>query len=423
MIINREEAKIVCDFIKSNAFKMMKAPTGVFKYPIIDPGAGYEENLWDWDSYWSAFALRDVCKYFKNDKDFDYSNKLNKLIEHSKGIVLNFLDFQLDDGFIPMVVTPNGLFSTYLSDEHKKGNSVNQHKPFLCQQAFNASEINGSFEWLRECTHKFEKYVQYFEINQYDTKSGLFFWENDIMIGIDNNPAVYARPNRSVADIYLNCFMYNDLLSLSKIFDNLGNSDKKTEYLLKAELLSTSIRKECYDVRDGLYYGVDIKVKTNVNEIFNHGLGAFWNSIPIKIRTWASFLPMYCGIATKEEAEIMVQRHYNDPLFNSPFGIRTLSADEKMYNTENTSNPSNWLGAIWIVSNYCIFKGLLKYNYIEEARAIASKTITLLSMDISKNGCMSESYIPETGKPMMYGGFLNWDLLVISMLNELNYSL
>lgn len=421
MNIIKAEADIVCDYIKNNAFSMMKNPTGVFKFPIIDPGAGYEENLWDWDSFWSAYALRDVCEYFKNKNDFDYIDKMEKLKKHSMGVVQNFLEFQLDDGFIPMVVTPNGLFSSYLSDEHKNGHSVNQHKPFLCQQAYNASLINDSFDWLRIYTTKLEKYIEYYYKNQYDIKSGLFFWENDIMIGIDNNPAVYARPNRSVADIYLNCFMYSDLVALSNIFDKLGDSNKKNEYTTRAELLSKSIRNECYDVRDGLYYGVDINVKTNITEIFNHGIGAFWNSIPIKIRTWASFLPMYCGIASDEEAKEMIFRHYNDPFFNSPYGIRTLSSDEKMYNTQNTSNPSNWLGAVWIVANYCVFKGLMKYNYINEATEMAAKTIKLLSMDIKDNGSMAESYVPESGKRMMYGGFLNWDVLAISMLKELNF--
>ena len=34
---------------------------------------------------------------------------------------------------------------------------------------------------------------------------------------------------------------------------------------------------------------------------------------------------------------------------------------------------------------------------------------------------MSESYVPETGEPMMYGGFLNWDVLVINMIKDYEY--
>ena len=34
---------------------------------------------------------------------------------------------------------------------------------------------------------------------------------------------------------------------------------------------------------------------------------------------------------------------------------------------------------------------------------------------------MSESYVPETGEPMMWGGFLNWNCLVGSMIKRLNW--
>jgi glycogen debranching enzyme len=55
----------------------------------------------------------------------------------------------------------------------------------------------------------------------------------------------------------------------------------------------------------------------------------FWKSLPIKIRMAVCFLPIYAGIATKEETEIMIKKHYLDPAFLSPYGLRSISADEK----------------------------------------------------------------------------------------------
>ena len=89
-----------------------------------------------------------------------------------------------------------------------------------------------------------------------------------------------------------------------------------------------------------------------------------------------------------------------------------------MYNTESTSNPSNWLGPVWIVANYCAFKALKNAGENELAASIVKRTVTLLGKDIESSGHMSESYIPETGERMMHNGFLNWDCLVISMLKE-----
>ena len=35
----------------------LRPPNRMMKYPFIDPGSVYEGNLWDWDSFWAAYAL------------------------------------------------------------------------------------------------------------------------------------------------------------------------------------------------------------------------------------------------------------------------------------------------------------------------------------------------------------------------------
>ena len=409
--------KIVKEYIKKASLNMLKEGTGVFKHPFIDPGAGYEENLWDWDSYFSAYALMDICEYFKHEKDFDYKTVKEKVGRHAKGNILNFLDLQHEDGFIAMVTTAQGLFSDYLSNEHRCGKEINQHKPFLCSGTLNVCDFTEDYHWFD--LKKILKYMDYYEKNQYDNKSGLFYWKNDLMIGIDNNPTVFGRPDNSCADIYLNSFLYNEYICMAKLLNKLGDNRSKS-YLEKSQSLKAAIRREMFDIRDGLYYSVDIQVKTNKTEYFNHGIGAFWKTVPLKVRIWACFLPMMFGISTTEENKLMIEKHYLDDNFLSEFGIRTLSKDEKMYNTTNSSNPSNWLGAIWIVASFCVFKGLMAAGRKDLAEDLAEKTIRLLGLDIEKNGKMSESYVPETGQPMMYGGFLNWNCLAISMLKELN---
>ena len=406
--------ELVKAYIRDNALKMLKEEDGVFPHPFIDPGAGYENNLWDWDSYWSAYALYGYCEYFKGRDGFDYEGTRAKVIAHAKGNLLNFFDLQEKDGFIAMVTTAHGLFSSLLKDEHRKGCKVNQHKPFLCKGVYNVSRYAGDFEWFD--TEPLERYLKFYEDNQYDGKSGLFFWRNDQMIGMDNNPTVFGFPEDSVADIYLNSFLYTEYVAMEKILCERGQDG--SVWALKAEQLKESIRRELYDVRDDLYYSGYIDVKTRKTEIFHHGLGVFWNSVPIKIRIWACFLPVMCGIATPEEGMRMMQKHYTDPAFCCEYGIRTLAKDEKMYNTEKSSNPSNWLGAVWIVANYCTYRALLACGMRDEARKMIEKTVLVLGKDIEKNGAMSESYVPETGEPMMYGGFLNWDVLVIEMIGD-----
>ena len=70
-----DDFEVVKSFIRGNALKMLKEGNGVFKHPFIDPGAGYENNLWDWDSYWSACALFGYCEYFNECWDGDMSKE------------------------------------------------------------------------------------------------------------------------------------------------------------------------------------------------------------------------------------------------------------------------------------------------------------------------------------------------------------
>ena len=110
---------------------------------------------------------------------------------------------------------------------------------------------------------------------------------------------------------------------------------------------------------------------------------------------------------------------FDDATFSSPYGITTLAKDEKMFDLSVTNNPSNWLGPIWVVANYIAFAGLLRYGYRKEAEEICEKTLRLLGSDLATTGNLHEYYDPFTGKPIMNGGFINWNILALNMIREL----
>lgn len=416
----RENIRIFDAFVKSNYSKMLRPAKGAVKYPFIDPGAGYENNLWDWDSFWSAYGLFYVCEHFKDTDDFDYKTEKQKVIDHAKGSVLNFFDLQMDDGYILMSTYEKEFEKPYLNELHKSGHISNMHKPFLAQAVRNVCLNSEDWGWMRCRLDNLKKYFACYDRYYYNENSGLYVFADDIMIGMDNDPAVFGRPGFSTASIYLNSFLHMEFMAMADICLNLGDAESRTFFIEKADKLQKAIQQECWDVRDGFFYSADVDVCTRHFAHFHQGLGVFWKTLPIKIRTWCGFLPMLAQIATKEQAEEIVRRHYYDENFYCDYGIRTLSKDEKMYNTTETTNPSNWLGPVWIISNYCVFKSLLNYGFLREANEMAEKTLRLLCMDIEKSGNTSESYVPENGEPMMYSGFLNWNILPVAMLCELN---
>jgi glycogen debranching enzyme len=403
------------EFIEKNVHTVLKNPIGFIKYPFIDPGSVYDGNVWDWDTYWSVYGLLNLA-----DRFTDTSLK-DKIIEHAKGNVRNFLDHQLEDGYIPMMIEVGKWPEPYLNMKHKEGILMNMHKPFLCSQITLISDYIQDYTWIAGAMKQLDLYFECYDKNYYFEHCGLYVWCDDIMIGMDNDPASFGRPKFSTANIFLNSFMVIELKNIAKILKECVPNDieKAAYYEEKAKKLENAIQEEMYDKRDRFFYSVDVDIKTRSFDWFHQGLGVFWKTLPIKIRCWSGFLPLFAGIATKEQAKELVEHIFDEETFSSPYGIATLAKDEKMFDLSVTNNPSNWLGPIWLVANYAVFKGLLDYGYIKEAEEICNRSLLLLGKDLEKTGSIHEYYNPFDGEPIMNGGFINWNILVLNMVKEL----
>ncbi|MBE0600554.1 MAG: hypothetical protein IH607_02120, partial [Firmicutes bacterium] len=79
-------------YIKERIPRVFKQPGKRFPYPFLDPGSIYDGILWDWDTYWTVYAL---IAYADTHPD-DEATFREKLTLHGKGNVLNFLSFQLE---------------------------------------------------------------------------------------------------------------------------------------------------------------------------------------------------------------------------------------------------------------------------------------------------------------------------------------
>ena len=401
------------NYIKDQIPNVLKQPNKTLKHPFVDPGSVYNGNLWDWDSFWTVYA-----SFSFTDGDAELKEAL---IEHAKGNILNFFDFQADDGYIPMMVdSSEDGEEPYLVRKHREGIILNMAKPFLCQQITLISGFSGDYSWISDFYENLTNYFACYDKYYYNSNCGMYVWADDIMIGMDNDPATFGRPPYSTANMFLNSFLVCEFKAMRLIAKQLGKNEDAIAYQEKAEALVQRIQDECWDKRDKFYYSADVDIKTRKFDWFHQGLGVFWKTLPIKIRTWTGFIPLWASFASKEQAEYIVKQHILDEAtFNSPYGIRALSKDEKMYNCSPTINPSNWLGPIWIIANYVVFRGLMNYGYRKEAEELYHKILLLLGHDLEKTGTLHEFYVPETGEPVMNGGFLNWNILVINMADEL----
>lgn len=412
-------AGIVKSYIHKDYKKMYRPGGGALVYPFLTPGSNqYANVLWDWDSWLSNVALRQILADVGSAKDKE------EALRYEQGCVLNFLHYGDYTGYLPI-----SIYEDTKPEASRPDNiyDVNMHKPVLAQHAaFITRQTGGDASWIREHFYHLQAFVNNYKWHHRHKATGLYYWQTDVAIGVDNDPATFFRPEKSSGSIYLNCLMYKELLAMKYLADQLKLTEIGKEFATDAWELKTAIQEHCWDERDGFFYSVDLNLLPVTNRkdstlgrtfMIHSGYPRDYDCLVQRIEGWSGFLPLWAGIAKPEQAARVVKEHFSNPkTFNSPSGVRTLSKMEKMYSVRTSANPSNWRGPIWGISNYMVFRGMADYGFEKEARELATKTLFLFGRDFEKNGGLHEYYEPETGEPMLNKGFQNWNYLVLNMI-------
>lgn len=400
-------SQLIRQNLQDNYRGMLREAGGNLPHPFITPGSQqYADVLWDWDSWLSNIALRQILL---ESGDASASEEARRF---EQGCILNSLHWGGMAGWIPIVIERNG-------NVYKAANPYreNMHKPVLAQHAaFITQQNGGDAEWLREKFYYLLTFLNNYR-NHHRHACGLYFWQSDLMIGVDNDPCTYFRPPRSSGSIYLNCLMVKEFEAAAYLADRLQLADVALHLRADAEVARRAVLEHCWDERDGFFYSVDLNLLPAETSGLHAGQPRDWDCLIQRIGVWSGFLALWAGIATPEQAERVVKEHYRDPrTFNAAYGVRTLSKMEKMYSIRASGNPSSWLGPVWGVSNYLTFRGLVRYGFDDDARQLAERTIALFGRDIERFGALHEYYQPDNGEPILNRGFQNWNYLVLNMI-------
>lgn len=409
-----DDWQLLLDYFAEEGPKLLRPAKGVLRHPSISatlPGASYSTQLWDWDTYWTARGLFQLAEMIKSQE------LCKKICVHAQGSLANFFECQSDDGRIPIMIDEEDPDPFGCLD--KQNLEMNQAKPVFAQIALLVADVSGDVQWLEP---QFDCLLRFYDawINGNMSKTGLLVWGNDVAVAVDNDPAIFGRPPFSSAGLMLNCLFYQDLLAAAELAGRLGRNEDQRLLGDRARMLGESLQQNCWDRRDGFFYNVDVQCVDRRLELmpkFNPGMDMSWNCLPLKVQSFSGFLPLWCGLATADQADVLVNRHVlNDETFHAAYGVRTLAKDEAMYSLVQSGNPSNWLGPIWTISNYMVWKGLASYGFQHEADELAEATVRLLASDLRINGSLNEYYHPDTGAPLSHTGFMDWNLLVLEMM-------
>ncbi len=367
--------------------KVIQPAEGYLKYPYLIP-AGFYKQMWDWDGFFMGNHFVSIGKP-----------------EYLKYWALNLLEGVDDEGYVSGCATTKGprlLFGKFAM------------KPFLSQGVYFASKGLQDYKWVASHYEALKKVLAYREKTQQDEKTGLFFWDNGMQSGADNNVAVnyFTDDKRSFLAPDASGFQYNEYLAQAQIAENLGKLEDAIQYREKAGLLKKAINTYLWCDEDSIYYTVDRET------------GNFYKRV-----SYSSFVPLMQNIATQEKGKLMISKYLiNSDHMKAKYGFRTLSLQDPDYNNKNIIVPfSNWQGPVWPIANYIYSIGLKNYGFKEALYWQAETLGSLLVSDIETYHTMHENYHADSGVPLAPShdhvdkdgnivGFISWNLCIQNLL-------
>jgi putative isomerase len=402
-------------YVHGAAPSLLRPPKGILAHPSIAlsaPGLPYSEAMWDWDTLISAEGLL-ACAKLSGDAALH-----DRIVEHTRGSWLNFVERQSPEGRLPIMVAEADGDPFRCLEVAPRPNHRNQAKPVFGAMARLVADETGDVTWLAP---HFDKLLAFYDAWTRDnlTGLGLLVWGDDVAIGNDNDPATFGRPFFSSANLLLNTLYNLDLRAAADLARRLGRTADAESLDARAEAVAEAIRTWCWDPRDRFFYTVDVQCVDKRAELIKYprGMDMSWRCLPMRIQSFTGFLPLWAGIATQEQADALVRSAWlADDRFRAEWGARSLSNLETMYELVFSSNPSDWLGPVWPIVNHVIWRGLERYGFAAEAADLADRAIRLMATGLEAQGAFNEYYHPDTGSPMSHVGYMDWNMLVLEML-------
>jgi alpha,alpha-trehalase len=380
-------SNLTADFARL-APQTVRPADGYIRHPYLIP-AGYYNQMWDWDGFFLGV-------HWANQNAADAA--------YLRDWVLSFSASADADGYVAGCITPKGprpLFGKFAM------------KPFLAQGALLAAQQLHDYTWLRPAWPAMQRVLAYRKRTQFDPRWGLWFWDNAMQSGADNNAALSNDPKDRSAILAVDASVWamREYLAMAVLAGHLGDEADAQRYRAEAEATRHAILATLWSSSDAMFFNR------------RRDTGAW-----VRVISWSSYLPLVDGLLVPADARRMIRCHLLNPdEMQSKYGFRSLSRSDPAYNNQAIIDPySNWRGPIWINANFLDWLVLRRYGFHAEAHTLALNLAAILHRDIAQWGSMHEDYDAETGAGLAptpaqspgghFAGFVGWNLLAQDML-------
>lgn len=115
----------------------------------------------------------------------------------------------------------------------------------------------------------------------------------------------------------------------------------------------------------------------------------YYNKENIQIESIASLLPLYSGVISQDQADLLAKKMQNDIKFDAKYPVPSMSKDSGHYDPKRF-----WQGPSWVNTNWFLIDGLERYGHTKQAEQLRKLTIDMVS-----GGGFYEYFSPDSGKP------------------------
>src|SRR5580692_11661761 len=261
-------AELIGDFARL-APQTIHPAEGLIKYPYLIP-AGYYPQMWDWDGFF-------IGVHWANQDAAD--------AKYLRDWAISFASAADADGYVAGCITPKGprpLFGKFAM------------KPFLAQGALIAAQTLHDYQWIRPVWPAMQRVAEYRKRTQFDAKWGLWFWDNAMQSGADNNAALTNDPKDRSAILAVDASVYamREYLAMALIADKLGDTASARSYREQAAATRKAPLANLWLQKDAMFLN-----RRRDNGEWVHVIG------------WASFLPLVDGLLPTGDAKRMIREH------------------------------------------------------------------------------------------------------------------
>jgi len=361
-----------------------RSPAGALRHNGVFPSTAYQGfyGFWSWDSWKHAVDLA----------RFDD--------ELAKESIRSMFDFQNASGMIADCVYHDSI----------ENNWRDTKPPLAAWAVWKVFEASGDTSFVKELYPKLLIYhnwwYKYRDNNsnglcEYGSTDGTLIaakWESgmDNAVRFDNS---VIRKNKNgewsldQESVDLNVYLQQEKVFLSMLASVAGSSEDHNLFSKEAEVLAGRISK--YFWSDAEKYFMD----------YNYVKNKFIPSYGPE-----GWLPLWAGIATKNQAQFVAKMMTDPKHFNTKVPLPTLDFANPDFDPED----GYWRGPVWLDQFYFGVEGLKKYGYEKEASEMAFKMLGN-SEGLLDQSAIRENYHPVTGKGLNAGHF-SWSAAMIILL-------